>query len=583
MISGRHTYGTCHVTLRQWPEAAVQPKLQFGNFCSIADNCKVFLGGNHVLDVVSTFPFGLKDNDTFPNAVFDENPNWGGPATNGDVIVGHDVWIGSHVTIMSGVTIGDGAVVAANAHVVKNVPPYALVGGNPARIIRYRFKAYQIAALLRIQWWLWPDDVINTRMREMMDRNVDAFIKQYDPALQHWIYNDQTIKQHPQFKLCTLDTYSATDAVTQPVVHTVPDARIHVVRDRNYLMPCVLNADGEYVNISTKHTSFFHHDEDYRVDGSMRFGDCLTALFQRNDVEPSLPIEEEDAYYYFLDNYHLLASHFYEDVLQFLFAYLSQTSKRIKLVCIAPPLDPSFKYYASTLRLIQDCFPVKYVFMPLDQTVHVPRLKMTKTYTNYIDSRAKAFWDEHVVKRALALGPSDKLRAALGDSGSHSLRVAFIKTTDAANHTTNRSYQNSEALRAVLEAQHIHWVTHANGDTIEARDALDTIWLVHNASELFVTWGAIYYIHLVYNVLAGHRCPRVHVIFHPEYMRERQFLKDDKDEEGRDVLRVDMGTADLSMHATNFMNTVCHYGRAYHDVSDDGLLAILTQTSASQT
>jgi virginiamycin A acetyltransferase len=77
---------------------------------------------------------------------------YGHPGTKGNVIIGNDVWIGSNVTIMSGVTIGDGAVIANNSHVVKNVEPYTLVGGNPAKLIKYRFSKEQIEKLLKIKW-----------------------------------------------------------------------------------------------------------------------------------------------------------------------------------------------------------------------------------------------------------------------------------------------------------------------------------------------------------------------------------------------------------------------------------------------
>ena len=119
-----------------------------GGFCSIADNVTVFLGGNHRVDWISTFPFG----HIFEDLLGDYKVP-GCPATNGDVIIGSDVWIGSASTIMSGVVIGDGAVIAANSLVVKDVPPYCIVGGNPASPIRFRFDGKIIDLLLRLKWW----------------------------------------------------------------------------------------------------------------------------------------------------------------------------------------------------------------------------------------------------------------------------------------------------------------------------------------------------------------------------------------------------------------------------------------------
>ena len=138
MSYGKYTYGTLTV---HWSND--NSKLAVGNFCSIAGNGHVYLGGNHRTDWISTYPFGHRHNDIFYN--FDGK---GHPSTKGDVIIGNDVWIGNNVTIMSGVTIGDGAVIACNSHVVKNVEPYALVGGNPSKLIKYRFTREQIEKLL---------------------------------------------------------------------------------------------------------------------------------------------------------------------------------------------------------------------------------------------------------------------------------------------------------------------------------------------------------------------------------------------------------------------------------------------------
>ena len=97
----------------------------------------------------------------------------GHPSTKGDVTIGNDVWIGSNVTIMSGVTNGDGAVIANNSHVVKNVEAYSLAGGNPAKLIKYRFTPEQIEALLKIKWWYWDDAKITPFL---CNNNIDEFI-----------------------------------------------------------------------------------------------------------------------------------------------------------------------------------------------------------------------------------------------------------------------------------------------------------------------------------------------------------------------------------------------------------------------
>jgi acetyltransferase-like isoleucine patch superfamily enzyme len=167
MSTGKYTYGTPRVV---WGNA--NAKLVVGKFCSIAGNVVVYLGGNHRVDWVSTFPFGHIHQHVFRS--FDGT---GHPSTKGDVTIGNDVWIGDNVTIMSGVTIGDGAVVANNSHVVKNVEPYSLVGGNPAKLIKYRFTPQQIGQLLDIQWWNWDDETIEQCAPLLCNVDVDAFIQ----------------------------------------------------------------------------------------------------------------------------------------------------------------------------------------------------------------------------------------------------------------------------------------------------------------------------------------------------------------------------------------------------------------------
>jgi len=151
---GRYTYGDENLSIKQWKEGA---SLTIGAFCSLATNITVFLGGNHRVEWISTYPFGhIYQNELGGSGII------GHPSTKGDVIIGNDVWIGAGVTIMSGVRIGDGAVLAANACVVKNVAPYQIVGGNPARLIRQRFSDDIIMYLLKLKWWELPlEDIRN--------------------------------------------------------------------------------------------------------------------------------------------------------------------------------------------------------------------------------------------------------------------------------------------------------------------------------------------------------------------------------------------------------------------------------------
>jgi acetyltransferase-like isoleucine patch superfamily enzyme len=150
-IVGAFTYCGPGLRIHRWPDDNTQ--LTVGKFCSIAGQLNIFLGGNHRTDWMTTYPFGKVFTDDGELGPFDIQ---GVQVTAGDVTIGNDVWIGQNVTIMSGVTIGDGAVLAANAHVVKSVGPYVIVGGNPAKEIARRFDDAIIERLLRLQWWNLP-------------------------------------------------------------------------------------------------------------------------------------------------------------------------------------------------------------------------------------------------------------------------------------------------------------------------------------------------------------------------------------------------------------------------------------------
>ncbi len=141
---GIGTYGI--PVVHDWHEGTT---LRIGAYTSIADDVHIFLGGHHRTDWVSCYPF--------PAFLEEANPieNFGG--TRGDVTIGNDVWLASGCTILSGVTVGDGAVVAARAVVSRDVAPYSIVAGNPARHIRYRFDQETCSALLAAAWWNWPE------------------------------------------------------------------------------------------------------------------------------------------------------------------------------------------------------------------------------------------------------------------------------------------------------------------------------------------------------------------------------------------------------------------------------------------
>lgn len=165
-IFGRYTYGKPKVVC-----TTNGFSVSFGNFCSISNDVTIYLGGNHRTDWVTTYPFGH-----IHQGIFNSFNGKGHPRSNGNVTIGNDVWICENVIIMSGVKIGDGAVIANNSHVVKDVEPYTIVGGNPAKFIKYRFSKEQIEKLLKLQWWNLPDAKINKILPLLCQSDVDKLI-----------------------------------------------------------------------------------------------------------------------------------------------------------------------------------------------------------------------------------------------------------------------------------------------------------------------------------------------------------------------------------------------------------------------
>jgi len=141
-------------------------KLIIGNYCSIGSGAVFMMAGNqgHRTDWVSTFPFHFQAN-IFKNS---KNPY----KKSGDTIIGHDVWIGSEAMIMAGVTIGSGAVIASRAVVTKDVEAYAVVGGNPAEVIKYRFSDEEIEKLLKLKWWDWSEDRVKENIKVLCSKEV---------------------------------------------------------------------------------------------------------------------------------------------------------------------------------------------------------------------------------------------------------------------------------------------------------------------------------------------------------------------------------------------------------------------------
>ena len=167
--AGRYTYGTQNISI----EGNGGYSIRFGAFCSIASRCKVWLGGYHRTDWVTTFPFGHIHQNTFNN--FDGQ---GHPIAKGDILVGNDVWIAADCTLMSGINIGDGAVIANNSHVISDVPAYSIYGGNPGKVIKYRFNEEIIKELIELKWWNFSDYKINLLTPFLCSKDIEKFIQQ---------------------------------------------------------------------------------------------------------------------------------------------------------------------------------------------------------------------------------------------------------------------------------------------------------------------------------------------------------------------------------------------------------------------
>ncbi|WP_418672585.1 CatB-related O-acetyltransferase [Alistipes putredinis] len=149
-------------------------RLIIGKFCSIACGAKfIFNCANHTLKSLSTYTFPL---------FFEE---WDLPKSEvatawdnkGDIVIGNDVWIGYDAVIMAGVTIGDGAIIGTRAVVVKDVEPYSIVGGIPAKEIRKRFSPDIIARLRKLQWWNWPPEKIQSIIQYIQNGNIEVLEK----------------------------------------------------------------------------------------------------------------------------------------------------------------------------------------------------------------------------------------------------------------------------------------------------------------------------------------------------------------------------------------------------------------------
>lgn len=142
-------------------------KLVIGKFCAIAAETRFIMTGDHKLDGITTYPFPIFQQG------WEKAFNVTDLPVKGDILVGNDVWFGYGSMIKNGVKIGDGAIIGAGAVVVKDVPPYAIVAGNPAKVVKMRFDEKTIARLLKIAWWDWDIEKINKHLTLLCSMDID--------------------------------------------------------------------------------------------------------------------------------------------------------------------------------------------------------------------------------------------------------------------------------------------------------------------------------------------------------------------------------------------------------------------------
>lgn len=168
---GKGTYGNPAPIVR-----GDMSHIYIGNYTSIAQDVVLDAGFHHNTDSVSTFPFNAFFKELYAEKKYHINH----PKTKGDIHIGSDVWLGEGCMIMGGVTIGDGAVVGARAVVTKNVEAYSVVGGVPAKHIKYRFDKATIKKLLKIKWWDWDEEKIKRAIPYLTTNDLKQFFRETD-------------------------------------------------------------------------------------------------------------------------------------------------------------------------------------------------------------------------------------------------------------------------------------------------------------------------------------------------------------------------------------------------------------------
>lgn len=164
---GPHTYAYALPRIKTFTHD--DTRLTIGDYCSLSSESVILLGGKHAVDAATTYPHRL----LWKMEGAGED---GFPTRTGDSFIGSDVWLCDGSIVLSGIRIGHGAIIGAGSVVTKDVPDFAIVGGNPAKLIRYRFPEEQRRAMLEIAWWDWPEDEVREAVPHLASTDIDAFI-----------------------------------------------------------------------------------------------------------------------------------------------------------------------------------------------------------------------------------------------------------------------------------------------------------------------------------------------------------------------------------------------------------------------
>ena len=163
VVIGSYTYGVTPDTTLLFKR---NDRVTIGKYCSIANGVKIIASGEHYYERVANYPFRAK-------CLGEDGESETG--SKGEVSIGNDVWIGARAIVLSGVTIGDGAIIGAGAVVTRDIPPYAIAVGVPARVLRLRFSESQIEKLLQIKWWEWNHSFILSKLTHF-EGDINQFI-----------------------------------------------------------------------------------------------------------------------------------------------------------------------------------------------------------------------------------------------------------------------------------------------------------------------------------------------------------------------------------------------------------------------